>query len=57
MAVSFARIGDLILPQEVHGEGPKLPSMYYYLDIVIVLTQVAIASAHHFWLAGLAPRC
>lgn len=57
MVATSARVADSVLPQEAHGEGPELPSVYYYLDIVMVLTQVAIAGAHHFWLAALVPPC
>lgn len=45
---SSAKVADSVLPQEAHGESPELPSVYCYLDIVMVLTQVAIAGAHHF---------
>lgn len=48
MVAGSARVADSVLPQEAHGEGPKLPLVYYHLDIVIVVTQVAIAGAHHF---------
>lgn len=57
MVPSSARVADSVLPEEAHGEGPELPSVYYHLDIVMVLTQVAIAGAHHFWLAALFPPC
>ena len=57
MVASSATVADPVLPQEAHGEGPELLLVYYHLGIVTVLTQVAIAGAHHFWLAALVPPC
>ena len=55
MVASSATVADPVLPQEAHGEGPELLLIYYYLKIVMVLTQVTIAGAHHFWLVALVP--